>query len=236
MKKIIIKMFIFLLLFISCLCLWTNKVSNEGYIKEQILLKEIEIERTKKEIIDVVVLKIKNFEEIINIKFNTFRQLITKQLMKIEIKELSYIEDKQKWFIEYKNILNKYSYKIETIYNEFSQEEIEIFQRIVEAEVTGGDFLSKVNVANVILNRVENEQFPNTINEVVFQEYQFSPVIDGRFYSVEVSESTILAIEYAYMFEDTTNGALYFESGNNFVHMAYAEYLFTDNVGHHFYK
>lgn len=163
---------------------------------------------------------------------------ITKENMNQAIKNIGGITDKEEWFISYKDILTTYSdyIEVQTIYDVFSVSEIETFSRIVESEVTGGDFISKVNVANVILNRVKSEQFPNTINEVVFQECQFSPVIDGRFYSVEVSESTILAIEYAYMFEDTTNGALYFESGNNFVHMAYAEYLFTDNVGHHFYK
>ena len=190
---------------------------------------ESELENIKTINTDIKVteaLEIKNYTE------------IAKENMNQAIENINAITDKEEWFISYKDILTTYSgyIEVQTIYDVFSVNEIETFSRIVESEVTGGDFISKVNVANVVLNRVENEQFPNTINEVVFQEYQFSPVADGRFYSVEVSESTILAIEYAYMFEDTTNGALYFESGNNFVHMAYAEYLFTDNVGHHFYK
>lgn len=148
-------------------------------------------------------------------------------------------ENKKIWFIKYKQMIDKYSdvYKTpKTLHETYSEKEVEIFQRIVEAEVTDGDFLSKVNVANVILNRVNSNKFPNTIESVVFQKKQFSPISDGRYYTVKPTEDTLLAIEYAFLFEDTTDGALYFESGNRFVHMSYAEYLFKDNAGHHFYR
>ena len=147
-------------------------------------------------------------------------------------------ENKKIWFIEYKQMVEKYSnvYDCETLYDAYSKKEVEIFHRIVEAEVTDGDFMSKINVANVILNRVNSNEFPNTIEGVVFQKKQFSPISHGRYYTVKPTEDTLLAIEYAFLFDDTTGGALYFESGNRFVHMSYAEYLFKDNAGHHFYR
>lgn len=86
--------------------------------------------------------------------------------------------------------------------------------RIVEAEAGGEDRKGKLLVANVILNRVLDEQFPDTVTEVIFQEEegvcQFSPVRDGRFYKVEVSDETIEAVEAALYGEDYSNGALYF--------------------------
>lgn len=86
--------------------------------------------------------------------------------------------------------------------------------RIVEAEAGGEDFIGKMLVANVILNRVEDEQFPDSINEVIFQANngvtQFSPISDGRFYSVKVSKETVEAVNKVLQGEDNSQGALYF--------------------------
>ena len=85
---------------------------------------------------------------------------------------------------------------------------------IVEAEAGGEDYLGKKLVAEVVLNRVESAKFPNTVEEVVFQQedgvYQFSPVADGRFYRVTVSEATKQAVDAALTGEDESRGALYF--------------------------
>ena len=51
----------------------------------------------------------------------------------------------------------------------YTEEDYNNLLRIVEAEATGGDVLSKMMVANVIINRVKHPYFPNTVSEVVFQ-------------------------------------------------------------------
>ena len=95
-----------------------------------------------------------------------------------------------------------------------STDELEVLQRIVEAEATGEDIYGKILVANVVINRVNDEQFPDTISEVVFQKsggsYQFSPTRDGRYWSVNISKSTIEAVSRALSGEDYSQGALYF--------------------------
>lgn len=95
-----------------------------------------------------------------------------------------------------------------------SERDYEVLLRIVEAEAGGEDAKGKILVANVVLNRVKDEAFPNTVEEVVFQHsdkvYQFSPVKDGRFYSVTVSEDTKDAVDRALQGEDYSNGALFF--------------------------
>lgn len=92
--------------------------------------------------------------------------------------------------------------------------EREALCRIVEAEAGIEDEDGKLLVANVVLNRVANEQFPGTVTEVVFQErqgvYQFSPVGDGRYYQVEISQDTYRAVERALSGDDISQGALYF--------------------------
>ena len=89
-----------------------------------------------------------------------------------------------------------------------------ILERIVEAEAGGEDHKGKVLVANVVLNRVKSKQFPSNIKDVVFanngRTYQFSPISDGRYYTVTVSEDTKSAVDDALNGYDYSMGALYF--------------------------
>ncbi len=95
-----------------------------------------------------------------------------------------------------------------------SKEEIEMLERIVEAEATGEDIKGKILVANVILNRIEAKEFPDTIEEVIFQKdgkvYQFSPISDKRYWKVKVTKETKEAVQRALDGEDYSQGALYF--------------------------
>lgn len=104
--------------------------------------------------------------------------------------------------------------------NQMSSEEYYTLLQIVEAEATGGDVTSKMMVAGVVLNRVRDSHFPDTIYEVVWQEEQFQPTSDGRMYSCTVTDSTIEAVERVLQGEDYSQGALFFlardsaEAGN----------------------
>jgi N-acetylmuramoyl-L-alanine amidase len=93
-------------------------------------------------------------------------------------------------------------------------EEYEILTRIVEAEAGTEDVKGKMLVANIVLNRVAYQEFPDNIKDVVFQHrgerYQFSPVQDGRYYEVEVQDSTRLAVDRVLAGEDESRGALFF--------------------------
>lgn len=97
---------------------------------------------------------------------------------------------------------------------DISADEYEDLLRIVEAEAGGEDLLGKMLVANVILNRVEDERFPDTVTQVIFQSEngvtQFSPISDGRFYTVKISKETREAVDAALRGEDNSRGALYF--------------------------
>lgn len=99
---------------------------------------------------------------------------------------------------------------------DLSDKDYEVLLRIVEAEAGGEDETGKLLVANVVLNRVESEKFPDTVEEVVFQKegncYQFSPVGNGRYESVCISDETYAAVDRALQGEDLSEGALYFVS------------------------
>ncbi len=91
-----------------------------------------------------------------------------------------------------------------------SDEEYQVLLRIVESEAPCEDIEGRMLVANVVLNRVHADQFPDTISEVVFQKGQFAPVSDGMYYKRTVSEKTIEAVERVLAGEDNSQGALYF--------------------------
>lgn len=86
--------------------------------------------------------------------------------------------------------------------------------RIVEAEATDEDLVGKILIANVVMNRVEVDGFPNGIYEVVHEKIggraQFSPIDDKRYYSVKVTDTTVEAVEAALRGVDYSEGALFF--------------------------
>lgn len=96
--------------------------------------------------------------------------------------------------------------------NQMSEEDYYSLLQIVEAEATGGDIMSKMMVAGVVLNRVRDGHFPDSIYEVIWEREQFQPTQDGRISSVTVTEETEEAVDRVLQGEDYTQGALFFFS------------------------
>lgn len=69
----------------------------------------------------------------------------------------------------------------EQIEEEIRLGDMELLAQLVEAEAGNQDFTGKCLVVDVILNRVESPEFPNTIPEVIFQDGQFSVIKNGAF-------------------------------------------------------
>ena len=154
--------------------------------------------------------------------------------MNQELQEINNIESLKDWFVSYKCLIEEYSYILyppETIYDCYTDDELELLFRVVQAEV--GDeytFEQKANVASIIFNRIDHEDFPDKIYDVLSKD-QFQPISDGRYKEVEVSETTILACEYSFMFGDTTGGCLFFDS-NGKLNYEFVEY----DGAHNLYK
>lgn len=95
----------------------------------------------------------------------------------------------------------------------------EILLKIVEAEAGGESVEGKILVANVILNRMNSPDFPDTVEEVVYQVVegypQFTPTADGRIDTVTVTEETVEAVNRALDGEDLSCGALYFMASDH---------------------
>lgn len=95
-----------------------------------------------------------------------------------------------------------------------SEADVNALMKIVEAEAGGEDRTGKLLVANVVINRVKNKQFPNNVTDVVYQKSQnvtqFSPVSNGAINKVEISEETKDVVYSALRGEDVSGGAMYF--------------------------
>ena len=91
-----------------------------------------------------------------------------------------------------------------------THDDYQVLLQIVEAEAGTVDIKGIMLVANVILNRLEIGFGGNTITDVVFDKGQFSPVADGRFFTVTPTMATRKAVERVLDGEDYSQGALYF--------------------------
>lgn len=92
-----------------------------------------------------------------------------------------------------------------------SKDEKQILLRIAMAEAEGEGVYGKAYVIRVVLNRVQSEEFPDTIKKVVFQKNQFSPVRDnGRYWDVEPDAECYEAYSMIENGWDESAGALYF--------------------------
>ncbi|WP_211750192.1 cell wall hydrolase [Paenibacillus sp. Marseille-Q4541] len=78
-----------------------------------------------------------------------------------------------------------------------SDKELLMLRKIVMAEAEGEPYEGKVAVANVVLNRLRSAKYPDTIEGVIYQKYQFSPVANGRMDRVTPNEDSIRAVNEA---------------------------------------
>ena len=74
------------------------------------------------------------------------------------------------------------------------EDEIELLAKCVEAEAGNQTLEGKRLVCDVILNRVDDSDFPDTITEVIAQPYQFSTYWNGAIDKADPSEETYLAV------------------------------------------
>ncbi len=94
----------------------------------------------------------------------------------------------------------------------YDDEHIYWLAKIISSESGGESLDGKIAVGNVVLNRVENAAFPNTIYGVIFDRnygVQFQPVLNGTIHNPPTGES-YLAAKLSLEGENTAGESLYF--------------------------
>ena len=124
-----------------------------------------------------------------------------------------------------------------TIMNgEINGDDAYMLAKIAMAEAEGEDVEGKALVMLVVLNRTKAEGFPDTVEDVIYEKGQFTPVANGRFQKVEPDKECFEALQLIVADKwDESQGATYFESKSSSTwHRDNLNYLYSHG-GHDFY-
>ena len=89
--------------------------------------------------------------------------------------------------------------------------DIQLMARAINGEARGEPYEGQVAVGAVILNRVKNANFPNTIAGVIYQSGAFTAVADGQInVPIEEGSTVYKAARDAMNGWDPTGGAIYY--------------------------
>lgn len=91
----------------------------------------------------------------------------------------------------------------------YSSNDVMVLAKMIHGEARGESYIGKVAVGAVILNRVKDKKFPDSVYGVCFQPGAFDAVSDGQYY-LEPNDSAIKAAKAAIGGWDPTYGALYY--------------------------
>lgn len=90
-----------------------------------------------------------------------------------------------------------------------SSDDLLLLSKVVASEARGESYEGQIAVAAVVINRVLDPRFPNTIRDVVYQRNAFSVVNDGSI-NMDPTESASNAAQEALYGLDPTNNSVYF--------------------------
>lgn len=91
----------------------------------------------------------------------------------------------------------------------YSSNDVMVLAKMIHGEARGEPYVGKVAVGAVILNRVEDKKFPDSVHGVCFQPGAFDAVSDGQYY-MEPDKEALKAAKAALNGWDPTYGALYY--------------------------
>ena len=94
-------------------------------------------------------------------------------------------------------------------YDNFGSAEIFWLARIIHSEAGGQPLAGRIGVGNVVLNRVQSPRFPDTIEGVVFEPGQFTPVDNGSINNTP-SEEAVRAAQMCLDGVNTVGDSLFF--------------------------
>jgi spore germination cell wall hydrolase CwlJ-like protein len=92
----------------------------------------------------------------------------------------------------------------------FTEEELLLLAKITMVEAGYEPYEGQLAVVNVILNRLKDPRFPDTIRDVIYAPNQFPPAHNGLLDKAEPSESVWRAVREAVAGNNNVENAVYF--------------------------
>ena len=117
----------------------------------------------------------------------------------------------------------------DSIYDNFSEADIQYLCQMVETETFQAPFISKVYVAEVALARYRKYGGTVSLAQIVSAPGQFA------YWRTGISEDTKLAVEYAYQYRTEMQNAIFFQRGYCTSWYGMPHIDVTDPCGHNFY-
>ena len=108
-------------------------------------------------------------------------------------------------------IVDKESTNNDSLAKTTSTSDIQLMARAINGEARGEPYEGQVAVGAVILNRVKDSRFPNSISGVIYQPGAFTAVSDGQI-NASISEGSTVykAAQDAMNGWDPTSGCVYY--------------------------
>ena len=91
----------------------------------------------------------------------------------------------------------------------YNSSDVYLLAKTIYAEGRGEPYTGQVAIGAVVMNRVRNAAFPNTISGVVYQKHAFTAVSDGQI-NLNPDDTAMRAARDAINGWDPTGGALYY--------------------------
>ncbi len=108
--------------------------------------------------------------------------------------------------------------------------------RIINAESGNQPLEGKIAVGNVVMNRVRDPRFPDTLYDVLFQKNQFTPAASGSIYR-EPNEESVVAAMLVMDGAQVTPNALFFNAAGATRSYAARNRTYVATIGDHaFYE
>ncbi len=116
---------------------------------------------------------------------------------------------------------------------DISRDEIMLLARIIHAEARGEVANGKVAVGSVIVNRVEDQRFPDNVRDVILEQGQFSSLLDGQA-NLYPDQDSIDAAKAALLGYDPTYQSIFFYNPATATNLAWiSNRPVVKNIGGH---
>ena len=141
----------------------------------------------------------------------------------VTVKTQEYISEQPANHIELKTMTKSISIGV-------SEEDIDLIALVTMAEAEGESELGKRLVISTILNRVDSEHFPDTIEGVIYQPNQFSAMWNDRIDRCYVREDIRQLVEEE-LISRTNDEVIFFCAGD---YSIYGSHMFPE--GNHYFS
>lgn len=112
--------------------------------------------------------------------------------------------------------------------------EMDILARVIYSEARGEPYIGQVAVGAVVMNRIQSDDFPDTIREVVFQPRAFTAVDDGQYWLTPNATAYRAAFDAVRGWDPTGDALYYFNP-----HTATSKWIWsrpqTVHIGNHIF-